>query len=60
MVLVVGWRRSIHRDLKPEYFGIEGNRPLNVGNCQAQVMNRTHGKVRHGTSLDVESQDGTG
>ena len=60
VVLVVGWRWGIHRDLKPEYLGVEGNRPLNIGDCQAQVMYGTHGKVRHGTSLDGESQHGTG
>ena len=53
IVLVVGWRRGIHRDLKPEYLGVEGNRPPNIGDCQAQVMYRTHGKVRHRTSLTV-------
>ena len=50
VALVPGGRRSIHRDSEAQYLGIEGDRPLHIGDRQAQVVDRANRKVRHGDS----------
>jgi len=51
VMLVIGWWRSIHRDVEAEDLGVEGRRTLNIRDGQSEVVNGTHGKVRHGSLL---------
>ena len=50
VVLVVGRRRFRQRDVEAEDLGVEGHRPPDVGDRETQMMDGTHGKVRHGAS----------
>ena len=50
VVLVVGRRRLADGDVEAEHLGVEGLRPLDVRDREAQMMDRTHGKVTRTSS----------
>jgi hypothetical protein len=58
-VLVIGWWRSIESDVEAEDLGVEGHRSLNVRDGQSEVVDGTHGKVRHGRLQTLRARDAT-
>ena len=48
VVLVVGRRRFGQRHLEAEDVGVEGHRPLDVGDGHADVVDQSNGRTIHG------------
>jgi hypothetical protein len=51
VMLVIGWGRSVERDLEAQDLGVEGHRSLHIRDGESEVVNGAHGKMRHGCLL---------